>query len=410
MRKLWLTLIMAVMMIPLWIGTAMAAEVTGVNWVTRNDAPIPFVRLVVSLSEPVGATASIDKAGTTTTVTLKGTKLNGAADTVYMDRTIATKANFSQKGNDVAVAINTPSAVDVSDVKVFSVKKDTVNNKPYRMVIDISKKGVAPRTDYYGSAARTAEMTAAAASAAKLTSQSKAAKATKTSTSTGTYKKVDLKAAMNKSTQPAAAPATPVTNVAYRTSGGLAGKIITLDPGHGGSDSGAVGADGYMEKQITLPIALKLKQVLESKGATVYMTRTDDHDVYGPFASGPDELQARSDVANNHRADVFISIHINAFNNPSVGGIATYYYDKTDYDSKLATAIQNQIAYEKGFGGDRGIQPGNLYVLRHTLMPAVLVELGFISNPTEENLLKTDATQQDFANEIAAGLETYFRG
>ena len=397
-------------MIPLWIGTAMAAEVTGVNWVTRNDAPIPFVRLVVSLSEPVGATASIDKAGTTTTVTLKGTKLNGAADTVYMDRTIATKANFSQKGNDVAVAINTPSAVDVSDVKVFSVKKDTVNNKPYRMVIDISKKGVAPRTDYYGSAARTAEMTAAAASAAKLTSQSKAAKATKTSTSTGTYKKVDLKAAMNKSTQPAAAPATPVTNVAYRTSGGLAGKIITLDPGHGGSDSGAVGADGYMEKQITLPIALKLKQVLESKGATVYMTRTDDHDVYGPFASVPDELQARSDVANNHRADVFISIHINAFNNPSVGGIATYYYDKTDYDSKLATAIQNQIAYEKGFGGDRGIQPGNLYVLRHTLMPAVLVELGFISNPTEENLLKTDATQQDFANEIAAGLETYFRG
>ena len=195
-------------MIPLWIGTAMAAEVTGVNWVTRNDAPIPFVRLVVSLSEPVGATASIDKAGTTTTVTLKGTKLNGAADTVYMDRTIATKANFSQKGNDVAVAINTPSAVDVSDVKVFSVKKDTVNNKPYRMVIDISKKGVAPRTDYYGSAARTAEMTAAAASAAKLTSQSKAAKATKTSTSTGTYKKVDLKAAMNKSTQPAAAPYT----------------------------------------------------------------------------------------------------------------------------------------------------------------------------------------------------------
>ena len=152
-------------MIPLWIGTAMAAEVTGVNWVTHNDAPIPFVRLVVSLSEPVGATASIDKAGTTTTVTLKGTKLNGAADTVYMDRTIATKANFSQKGNDVAVAINTPSAVDVSDVKVFSVKKDTVNNKPYRMVIDISKKGVAPRTDYYGSAARTAEMTAAAAPA-----------------------------------------------------------------------------------------------------------------------------------------------------------------------------------------------------------------------------------------------------
>ena len=409
MRKLWLTLIMAVMMVPFWIGTAMAAEVTGVNWVTRNDAPIPFVRLVVSLSEPVGATASIDKAGTTTTVTLKDTKLNGVDDTVYMDRTIASKANFSQKGKDVAVAINTPSSIDVSDVKVFSVKKDTVNNKPYRMVIDISKKGVAPRTDYYGSATRTAALTAAAASAAKLTSQGKASKA---STATGTYKSVDLKAAMNKSKQQTTqvTATEKVTNVAYRTSGGLSGKIITLDPGHGGSDSGAIAADGYMEKQVTLPIALKLKKVLEAKGATVYMTRTDDHDVYGPYASGPDELQARSDVANNNRADVFISIHINAFNNPSVGGIATYYYDKTSYDSKLATAIQNQIAYEKGFGGDRGIQLGNLYVLRHTLMPAVLVELGFISNPSEEALLKTEATQQNFADEIAAGLETYFRG
>lgn len=409
MRKLWLTLIMAVMMVPFWIGTAMAAEVTGVNWVTRNDAPIPFVRLVVSLSEPVGATASIDKAGTTTTVTLKDTKLNGVDDTVYMDRTIASKANFSQKGKDVAVAINTPSSIDVSDVKVFSVKKDTVNNKPYRMVIDISKKGVAPRTDYYGSATRTAALTAAAASAAKLTSQGKTSKA---STATGTYKSVDLKAAMNKSKQQTTqvTAAEKVTNVAYRTSGGLSGKIITLDPGHGGSDSGAIAADGYMEKQVTLPIALKLKKVLEAKGATVYMTRTDDHDVYGPYASGPDELQARSDVANNNRADVFISIHINAFNNPSVGGIATYYYDKTSYDSKLATAIQNQIAYEKGFGGDRGIQLGNLYVLRHTLMPAVLVELGFISNPSEEALLKTEATQQNFADEIAAGLETYFRG
>lgn len=397
-------------MIPFWISPVMAAEVTGVNWVTRNDAPIPFVRLVVSLSEPVGATASIDKAGTTTTVTLKDTKLNGAADTVYMDRTIASKANFSQKGKDVAVAITTPKSVDVSDVKVFSVKKDVVNNKPYRMVIDISKKGVAPRTDYYGSATRTAALTAAAASAAKATAPSKA---TKSSTAAGTHKTVDLKAAMNKGTKQSTTPSTSaakVTSVAYRTSGGLSGKIITLDPGHGGSDSGAIGPNGYMEKDATLPIALKLKKILEAKGATVYMTRTDDHDVYGPFASGPDELQARSDVANNHRADVFISIHINAFTNPSVGGIATYYYDKNSYDSKLATAIQNQIAYEKGFGGDRGIQLGNLYVLRHTLMPAVLVELGFISNPTEEALLKTEETQQNFAKEIAAGLETYFRG
>ena len=72
--------------------------------------------------------------------------------------------------------------------------------------------------------------------------------------------------------------------------------------------------------------------------------------------------------------------------------------------------MQEQIAEHSGFNGDRGIQPGNLYVLRHSLMPSILVELGFISNPKEEGHLKESETQKDFANELAKGLELYFGG
>lgn len=121
-------------------------------------------------------------------------------------------------------------------------------------------------------------------------------------------------------------------------------------------------------------------------------------------------MGARVNIANSHNSNAFVSVHINSFNNPSVGGIATYYYSKTGNDARLAQKVQNQIANVPGFNGDRGIQEGNLYVLRHTNMPAILVELGFISNPNEERALKSEQTEQDFANRIAAGIASYFGG
>lgn len=375
-----------------------AADVTDVNWVTRNDAPIPFVRVVLSLTAPVDASASIDKAGTTTTVQLKNVKLKTDDTSLTMDPKIVTKAQLKQSSKNVNVVLNTPNSIDVGDIKVFSLKKDKVNNKPDRMVIDIQQKGVAPRSVYYGSTPKVTKPTA-------------------TST-VNTDKKSNKKSSTtNTSSQPAKPPTVVATasqpkavTVDYKTSGGIAGKVITIDPGHGGSDPGAIGPTGLMEKNVTLPISMKLKKALEAKGAKVNLTRTTDVDVYGPNASGPDELQARVDVGTANKSDIFISVHINSFSNPSVGGISTYYYDKTQYDTRLASRIQAKIADEAGFGGDRGIQPGNLYVLRRSLMPAVLVELGFISNPKEEALLKSDAVQQEFADEIADGIENYFRG
>ena len=314
----------------------------------------------------------------TTTVTLKNTKIGKVKSSMTMDSSIASSANLTQVGKNVNVTIKTPKALDTDGIKVFSLKKDTVNNKPYRIVMDVQKQGVAPKSNYYGSKKTTAK---SSSSSTKKTS----------STSTG-------------------AATTISSNGNYKTSGGLAGKVITLDPGHGGSDPGAIGPNGLQEKQVTLPIAKYLKADLEARGAKVYMTRTTDVDVYAPNASGVDELQARVNVANKYNSDAFVSIHINAFSNPSVGGIATYYYSKTGYDAKLAQRVQDQIMNEPKFNGDRGIQEGNLYVLRHSDMPAILVELGFISNPTEEAALNTTKTQQSFAAEIAAGLASYFGG
>lgn len=362
LRKLFIVMVACLALIPALLTTASAKELSGVRWGTRNDAPVPYLRMVMDLSAPTKASADISKDGHTTTITLKGVEKGaGVPSSVTMNPEIASKATITQKKRDIVVAINTPKSMDVKDVKVFSLKKDTVNKKPYRIVVDLQKKGVAPKTNYYGA-------------------------------------------------KPVALPTKPSTVKPYTTAGGLKGKVIALDAGHGGSDPGAIGPNGTQEKNITLPITKYLKADLEAMGAKVVMTRTTDVDVYAPNASGPDELQARVNVANYNNADAFVSVHINSFNNSSVGGIATYYYAKTSYDAKLAQTIQNRIKDEASFNGDRGIQPGNLYVLRHSSMPAVLVELGFISNPREEAALRTEATQKSFAQKIANGVAAYFGG
>lgn len=405
MRKIWFALVMAVMILPLWAMSVRAADVTDVTWVTRSDAPIPFVRVVLSLTAPVEASASINKAGTTTTVQLKNVKLKTDDTSITMDKNIVTNAKLSQDGKNVNVVLNTPKSIDVGDVNVFSLKKDKANNRPDRMVIDIQQKGVAPRSVYYGSdknVKNTATNSATVKTDKKTTTKNTSTKTSNTKAKATTTPK--------KPTVIATASQPKAVTIDYRTSGGIAGKVITIDPGHGGSDPGAIGPNGTMEKDITLAISKKLKAALEAKGAKVNMTRTTDVDVHGPNASGPDELQARVDVGTANKSDIFVSVHINSFSNPNVGGISTYYYDKTQYDTRLASRIQAKIADESGFAGDRGIQPGNLYVLRRSLMPAILLELGFISNPKEEALLKKDNVQQQFADEVAAGIESYFRG
>lgn len=188
---------------------------------------------------------------------------------------------------------------------------------------------------------------------------------------------------------------------------GLKGKTIIIDPGHGGSDPGAIGPNRLREKEVTLGVSLKVEDILKSAGANVIMTRTDDQDVYGPNASDRDELQARVNVGRENPADVFVSIHANSFTSPSAHGTATYFYEKSPYDRILAQSLQDGLVE---FGGlsDRGIQAANFYVVKRTSTPAALVELAFISNPREESLLGSSDFQLSLAEGICKGLSDFF--
>ena len=193
----------------------------------------------------------------------------------------------------------------------------------------------------------------------------------------------------------------------YKVGGGLSGKTVTLDPGHGGSDPGAIGLKGNKEKTSTLAISNYLRNYLEQAGAKVTMTRTTDVDVYGPYASGHDELQARCDVASRSKADIFVSIHHNANNNRTVGGLATYYYPKTNYDARLARCVQTRMVNATRMY-NYGTPQANFYVIKRSSMPAILCEVGFISNQREEELMNTPWFQKTVAKAICDGIADYF--
>ena len=191
---------------------------------------------------------------------------------------------------------------------------------------------------------------------------------------------------------------------------GLKGRVITIDAGHGGSDAGAIGPTGVTEKSVTLNIALRLQKLLEEEGATVYMTRTKDTEVSpkGAKASDIEELQARCDIANQADSDIFVSIHNDSFTNGAAKGTTGYYYARGSAKSRtLADDIRKAVIDELGTES-RGTQSCKFYVVKHTDMPATLVEVAFISNPSEEKLLASDEGAQKAAQGIADGIADYF--
>lgn len=198
----------------------------------------------------------------------------------------------------------------------------------------------------------------------------------------------------------------PLTKLKF--SAGLKGKVVAIDPGHGGSDSGALGPSGLKEKDVTLAVAMRTKAILEKSGARVIMTRMTDKDVFGPNASNVEELSARTAVANNAKADAFVSIHNDSFSSATASGTSSFYYEKTKYDGMLADCLQEQLL-NAGGRNDRGANTANFYVIKRTVMPAALVELAFISNSEEERLLASPTFQQKMANAIVMGLDSFFR-
>ncbi|MGL4569570.1 MAG: N-acetylmuramoyl-L-alanine amidase, partial [Clostridium sp.] len=173
---------------------------------------------------------------------------------------------------------------------------------------------------------------------------------------------------------------------------------VFIDPGHGGYDDGAAG-NGLLEDELNLQISLKVQKKLEAKGIQVKMSRTSDEYL---------SLGERTDMANKYGADVFISNHINSFEQESANGIETYYHrDKSSHKS-LSDNIQNNAIKETG-AVNRGVKNANFAVLRESTMTSSLVEAGFISNKAEASKLKTDEYQDKLANSIVDGIEKYLK-
>ncbi len=203
-------------------------------------------------------------------------------------------------------------------------------------------------------------------------------------------------------------PSSSNTNVQVGVQKNMENVTVVLDPGHGGSDPGAVGGNGTYESHVNLEAAFKTKAYLESMGAKVIMTR--ESDVYRT-------LDERPALANENGADVFVSIHSNASANRTPGGTSTHYItsskvyngDQNLYKSsmQLAQNIQNKLVGALGLT-DRGIESNNFAVLRGSHMPAVLVEMAFISNYNEEALLNTDSFRDKVGLSIAQGIAAYF--
>lgn len=327
---------------------AQAASVTDLRWTTRNDGNPPFVRIVMDLTDKVQAEAALDKSGKNFEVILRNTTMAGQPRDYQMDSSVMSLVTTSQVGKDLHLDADLVSSHTMKDIKVFSLPADSKAKKPQRLVIDI------PRL------------------ANNYTPQS--------------------------------------YNISSQDASVLKGKVICIDPGHGGTDTGAIGqlnGQDVYEKNITLSIALPLRDMLTQAGATVLMTRTTDRDVYKPYDGDNEELQARADVANNNHADAFLSIHIDAFSSPDVDGTTGYYYAKTDRDALLAQCLHNAVINEIGIP-DRGVRANDLYVNVNTTMPSTLQELGYISNPDRAAMLTTPGVPEKIAKSLFDGFVAYF--
>lgn len=190
--------------------------------------------------------------------------------------------------------------------------------------------------------------------------------------------------------------------------GNLTGKKICIDPGHGGSDSGALGPTGYEEKVPNLDIALRLRDLLVSDGATVIMTR--DSDIYV-------SLSERCRIANDNNTDIFFSVHNNAYNGNTMGTLTLYWAESSTVYSvngkRLATLTLNNLVSslgtdDLGAQGDKPYLGYHLYVLNRTNMPASLAEVVFIDNATEEAELKDPAFRQAAAEAMHVAICRYF--
>ncbi len=393
------------------------AEVTGVRISTHDG----MTRIVVDADKPVKIKTMTLANPTRVVADIQGAWLSGK---VKRDTSVsgpfASRVRIAQFSKNV-VRVVVETNVGKNNYRVFTLSGGPV---PGRVVLDFGQVG--PSSS--GATVALPDVKKPTQPATKPTTQPATKPAETKPSTTPATKPAETKPATKPQTKPVTKPQkTEAEKTAEETAGnveqektetergideitGLSGKVIVIDPGHGGNDSGAIGPTGVMEKTVTLNIALRLQKLLEAEGATVYMTRSTDTEVSpkGANASDIEELQARCDVANNHDADIFISIHNDSFTNGAAKGTTGYYYSRGSAKSRdLADKVRSGVIDQIGTQS-RGTQSCNFYVVKHTDMPATLVEVAFISNPEEEKLLNSDDGAQKAAQGIADGIADYF--
>lgn len=177
-------------------------------------------------------------------------------------------------------------------------------------------------------------------------------------------------------------------------------QLVVIDPGHGGPDVGAT-RNGVYEKDIVLAMSKQLGRILQQMGYSVMYTRTEDIDL---------DLEPRVQMAENARASAFVSVHVNSLDASSsqVNGVETYHAPSASLGKNLAELVHQQIIASTG-ANDRGVRSARFYVITKTSMPAILVETGFITNPSEASRLVDGNYQGRMAAAIAQGIDQFLK-
>lgn len=183
------------------------------------------------------------------------------------------------------------------------------------------------------------------------------------------------------------------------------GKVVVLDPGHGGWDPGKTGNTGANEKDVNLRIALRVQEYLEAAGAVVLLTRNAD----GALSEEKtQDLQARVELAEE--GDIFVSIHQNAYPSAGVKGAQTFYHEGSAAGQALAECVQARLVSEADPQNHRLAKSStSYYILKNITVPGTIVECGFLSNPAEEAGLNDPAYQSRIAWALYLGILDYFR-
>jgi len=176
---------------------------------------------------------------------------------------------------------------------------------------------------------------------------------------------------------------------------------VVVDPGHGGPDPGAVGIEGLRETDVVLDVAIQVAQLLQARGVQVLLTRTTEVDV---------DLPPRVALANSSGADLFVSLHANALTmeRPDVNGIETFFF-QGGRSTELARIVQERLLAVSPGTPDRGARPGRFFVIRRTVMPSVLAEMGFVTGEIDAPRLADPSFRRRLAEAVAGAILSYLQ-